>query len=641
MRLSLLFFFLTLAAQTAFSQDDILFTVGDTPVKRSEFEYIYNKNNFNNKSDYSRQSLQDYLDLYVNFRLKVKEALAQGLDQGDRFRDELSTYEYQLLDSYLDKEVLEKTIKQEFERSQNDVSLSHIYFRATDDSSFNTAYNRAKETYSKIKSGLLTFEAALPGSDDKQTRDNSGFLGWYNSLQITLPELEDAAYALQPGQLSQPVKTRLGYHLVKLNEVRPARKKLRVAIIKKFLPIDPGVSGQSLEDTMKIIYDQLRSGTPFEQLVEKYSDDEFSRVNGGQLEWFGINTYAKVFEDKAYALQKPGDFSEPFKTKSAWYIIKLIDTSRTQSIEEATPVLKAKLSNSPQYQSALDQFIAKLTSKYKVEINTQYLPAFKNRIKSFPVTYPFQYRDTTTSVMIMNIGGEIIDENKFGKIVQQVFYVTNPAAGEDKYDALISKSQQFLLIDHYKNEIRQTNTEFRALMDEYRNGIMIFELSEKNIWNKAAEDSAGLAAYYQENKEKFKQAKHATSRIITIPDLKAANALHKYLLANPDIPDAAIEDKLRSLGVQDPSVRSQVVEEGKSNVQLVQASVSKPEPGSNGYVISQLYNIQPARIRAFDECRGYVVAAYQENIEKKWMNELRAKYPVTINQAAFDNMVKK
>lgn len=642
MRHSLLFGLLLSITLPGLAQDDILFTVGDTPVKRSEFEYIYKKNNFNNKSDYSRQSLEDYLSLYINFRLKVKEAQNQGLDKGDRFRDELATYEQQLLDSYLDKEVLDKTIKQEYERAKQDVSLSHIFFQVPGGGDWNAAYTKAKDLYQKIRSGQTTFEDALAFSEDKQSAANGGNLGWFNSLQIAYPELENAAYALQPGQLSEPVKTSKGYHLLRLNDLRPARKKLRVAIIKKFFPVENGgESTQALEDTMQHIYKLLKSGTPFETLVPLYSEDEFSIPNGGQMEWFGINTYAKVFEDAAYGLQKPGDFSEPFKTRSAWYIIKLIDTSRTQSLEEAVPVLKAKLAASPQYQNAMDQFVDKLKTRYNVQRNSGYLPAYTSRLRQMPATYPFQYKDTTTSTPILTVDGQVVDENKFGKVVQQLFYVTNPAQGEDKYDALVKKAEQFVLIDHYKDEIRKTNAEFRSLMDEYRNGIMIFDLSEKNIWNKAAEDTAGLTTYYEANKEKFKQQRQASSRTIAVPDLKTANALTKFLKENPETPDAAVVDKLHSLGMKDPVVKSQLLEEGKSGLTLESASLGKPVAVQNGYTITQLYNVKPARIRAFEECRGYVVAAYQEHIEKKWLNSLREKYPVTVNQAVLDNMVRK
>jgi peptidyl-prolyl cis-trans isomerase SurA len=187
----------------------VLFTVGETKVKKSEFENIYKKNNFNNKADYSRKSLDDYLNLYVNFRLKVKEALSQGLDKNDRFKEELKTYETQLLDSYLDKEIADKLIKQEYERSKIDVNLSHIYisFKEINEKE---AMVKMQSLQQKLKSGM-DFTEVAKFSDDKNTLNKGGNLGWFNSYQIALPEIEDAAYSMKAGDFSEIIQTRLGY----------------------------------------------------------------------------------------------------------------------------------------------------------------------------------------------------------------------------------------------------------------------------------------------------------------------------------------------------------------------------------------------------------------------------------------------
>lgn len=638
--LVLLSFFLGCTYMT-FAQDEVLFTVGDTPVKRSEFEYIYKKNNFSNKADYSRKSLEDYLHLYINFRLKVKEAMAEGLDQNDRFKEELGTYEKQLLDSYIDKDVMEKLVKQEYERGKTDVNVSHIYFAVSASVSDSEALRKARDVYAKIKSGM-SFEEAAKLSEDKQTAGSGGKIGWVNSFQIAFPEVEEALYAMQPGEISGPVRSRIGYHILRLNETRPARPKLKAAIIKRFFPIsDSSAAGKKkVEDSIRAAYAMLKDNVPFEKVVERYSEDETSSGNKGLIDWFGINVYAKVFEDAVYAL-KDGEYSQPFKTSTAWYIVKRVETAKPLSYEEAAPVLKTKLQNLPQYQYELDQFLQKLDDRLAVKHFTVNYPAFKQRLVALAVATPFVYRDTIAPKVLLQIGTRVYNENDFGKQIQENFYTIYPKPGMDKYDALIKNTAQNFVMDYYKNEIRNTNQEYKSLMDEYKNGIMIFSLSEKYIWNKASEDSAGLLAYYNTHKSDFDLKKRATLRTIYFDDQKEAGEVYKFLREHPETSDELLGEKMKALGIAEPKLNSQLIEDGKTTENVDMASLSKPQPDGAGFKIVQVLNPLPARSRAFEECRGYVVAAYQEQLEKEWVDTLKKKYPVNVNTQAFEALVKR
>jgi peptidyl-prolyl cis-trans isomerase SurA len=622
------------------AQNDVLFSVGETKVKKSEFEAIYKKNNFNNKADYSRKSLDDYLNLYVNFRLKVKEALEQGLDKNDHFKEELKTYETQLLDSYLDKEVADKLIKQEYERAKTDVNVSHIYISFKDINE-KEAMVKMLGLQQKLKSGTA-FEEVAKFSEDKATMNNGGNLGWFNSYQINLPELEDAVYTMKPGEVSNIIQTRLGLHIVKLNEVREARPKLKVAIIKRFFSISDAseAAKKIVSDSMQLAFSKLKSGESFENVVDRFSEDEFSRANKGQLEWFGINTYAKIFEETAYSL-KDGEVSAPFKTSAAMYIVKRLETSKSLTLDEATPVLKAKLPNTPQFLYALDKYVDKLAVKYNAVENKQYLPAFKKYIVALSNTSPFVYKDTVKPNILLQIGNKVFTENDYGKKIQETYYSVTPRTGMERNDALIKNTTQQLILDHFKNDIRENNSEFKALMDEYKNGIMIFTLSEKNIWNKASDDSVGLLAFYNAHKQDFNLKKRATLRTITVNNSKQAKAVAKILKSDKSITDEMLAAKLKESGISDQKINTQVVtEDGKISLsaESVSSPVSSPE---KKYVITQVYNILPEKPRAFEECRGYVVAGYQESLEKKWLEDLKKKYPVSVNKDVFESLVKK
>ncbi|CAF3495898.1 unnamed protein product, partial [Rotaria sp. Silwood2] len=422
------FFLFTIHLQ---AQDDVLFSAGDTKVKKSEFEYIYKKNNFSNKADYSRKSLEDYLSLYVNFRLKVKEAIKQGLDTNDRFKEELEVYEKQLLDSYVEKDILEKLVKQEYERSKTDVNISHIYFPFGTGGDEAAALAKATEASKKIKSGTA-FEEVAKTSEDKQTAVNGGKVGWFNSYQMSFPEIEEAVYKMKTGEISEPIKTRLGYHIIKLNETRTARPKLKAAIIKRYLSVtDTTAAGRKFsEDTIRLAYAKLKTNASFEDVVQLYSEDDFTKGNKGQLDWFGINSYAKVFEETVYAL-KDGEYSAPFKTNTAWYIVKRLETAKPLSYEETIPLLKAKLPSLPQYQYEMDKFVQKLLDKYNAKQFTENYPVLKQRLMVYAQNAPFTYRDTTKARTLLQIGDKTFDENDFGKIIQESFYNVYPKTGTD------------------------------------------------------------------------------------------------------------------------------------------------------------------------------------------------------------------
>lgn len=622
------------------AEDKVLFTVADTKVNTSEFEYIYQKNNFNNKADYSRKSLEDYLNLYVNFRLKVKEAVAEGLDTNDRFKEELNTYEKQLVDSYVEKDMMDKLIKQEYERSKTDVNVSHIFIQPFENN-WSAAYDKALDIYNQIKKGL-SFEEAVKFSEDKQSADKGGKIGWFNSYQISLPEVEEAVYNLKVGEVSLPVKTRVGYHILKLNETRPARPRLKVAIIKRFFPIKDtsAQAKQAQEDTIRYVYSKIKNGESFEKMVAQYSEDESTRYTNGALDWFGINVYAKIFEETAYAL-KDGEVATPFKTATAWYIIKRLETAKPQPLEASAPIIKSKLLTLPQYQYEMEKFVGKLREKYNVKEFAENYPAFKARLSRFSQVSPFAYKDSLNPAVLLKIGDRPYTENDFGKKIQEIYYMVIPKQGMDKNDALINKTVQTFILDYYKNDIKANNKEYKALMEEYKNGIMIFSLSEKNVWNKASEDSLGLITYYNEHKSDFTLKKRATVRTVTVDNAQQSKSVSKILQSDRGLTDDMLATKMKALGIENPKINSEVAESGKTSINISLESLSKPLQKGNEYFITQVYNLQPEKPRAFEECRGYVVAAYQEYLEKRWIEELRKKYQVTVNKEEFEALIKK
>lgn len=621
------------------AKDDTLFTIGDEAVKLSEFEYIYNKNNFSGANKYSKKSIEDYLELYINFRLKVKEANDLGYANNPKFKEEFATYENQLMNSYIDKEVLDKVLLQEYERSKTDVEVSHIFFAVNNIVSDEQAKKKAIDLYKKIIENKISFEAATAQSEDSKTNTKNGYLGWYNSNQIVLPEFEEWAYKLDKGEVSLPAKTKYGYHLIKLNNTRVARPKLKVAIIKKNIPFEATAEVvKSIQDTINLIVDAYKKGTPFEELVHTYSDDEGSKQFDGKLDWFGINTFTPAFEEAAYAIKKVGDISEPVQTKSAIYIIKKLDETKPQSFEEAKPILRSKLTNSSLYDQAFLNFINKQKALHNFIAYNSNITAFKKYLQKFVGNFAFKYKDTTPNLILYKLDNQDFDQNIVGHAIQKIYYTFTPKNNlEPRIDAVYNEVEKQNVLNLYKQEIRSKNLEYQQLIDEYKNGIMIFDISEEKVWNKASEDTAGLRAYYQAHQSDFTKNASVQERNISISDSKIAKSIYKELLKNPSISTSALKDKLLVLGEKSATITEKTIELPQNEHT---SSISKPSKTTSSYIIHQYYNFTPKTIKDFNEVKGYVIAAYQEELEKEWIESLKKKYLVTVNNSVLQTIIK-
>lgn len=640
MKKSLLVFFLGFTLFSSKAQDDVLFTIGNEPVKLSEFEYIYNKNNFSGANKYSKKSVDDYLDLYINFRLKLKEATELGLFNNNKFKEEFATYENQLINNYVEKEVLDKVLLQEYERSKTDVSLSHIFVPFYNDSTKTIADKKIKAIYEKIKSGKSSFEIAAKESEDKNTNTKDGYLGWFNSYQIILPELENVAYTLKPKEISAPFQSKYGYHILKLNDTRPARPMLRVAIIKKNIlnPNDPA-SVQALRDTMQKIYHLFKSGTPFNDLVQNYTDDENSKQFGGKIDWFGIHYYTPVFEEAAYSIKKIGDISEPVETKLAFYLIQKIDETKPKSFEEEKTNLRSKLLVSDIYEQAMQSFLNTQKSKYNFIAFNNNIYKFKQHLNNLIGNTAFKYKDTIPNNILYKIGNQDFDQNKIGKAIEKIYYSYAPKnTADSRIDVLYDEIEKENILAQVKADIRSNNEEYKQLINEYKNGIMIFDLSEQKIWNKASSDTAGLKQFYNTHAADFLQKATYKERNITISQSKSAKKIYKIILSNPNISNNVLKDKLSLLDEKNTTI-DEITHTVSSN-NAIDMSIKKPIKKEDKFVITQQYQYTPQQPKPYDEIKGYVIAAYQEQLEENWINDLKAKYTVKINEPVLNKIIK-
>jgi len=328
--------------------DKILMTIHDRQISLDEFERIYKKNN--SSTALEQQTVEEYLDLFINFKLKVIEAEELGMDTTQRFIKEFNGYKQQLAKPYLsDTEEVDALVQEAFERAQKEINASHILIRSNAEAPPEDtlrAFNKAIEIRDRILAGEDFGTVAKATSDDPSAKTNAGVLGWFTVFRMVYP-FENGAYQTEKGKLSWPVRTRFGYHLIKVNDIRPARGNVRVSHIMIMTP--EGMNDEQRTDAKKrihMLYDSIQSGMDLAEIARNYSEDRGSAARDGELPWFGTGRMVAPFEDASFALANIGDISEPIQTSFGWHIIKLLEQKNFDDFETVQADLRANVTKS-------------------------------------------------------------------------------------------------------------------------------------------------------------------------------------------------------------------------------------------------------------------------------------------------------
>ena len=630
-------FSLILVAQ---KNDPTLMTINGKVVPLSEFEYIYNKNNSNNVLD--KKSLDEYVDLFVNFKLKVEEAITQKLDTLPSFKSELSSYQNQLAEPYLqDKESVEKLLQEAYNRMQNEVEVSHILVRipnAGTAADTLTAYNKAlsiwkrtaKEDFSKLASEV---------SEDPSVEKNKGYVGWINALR-TPYAFETMAFSTPSGSVSKPVRTFLGYHLIKVINKRQSKGEALAAHIMKFTRPDSikAIAKASIDS----IYQRILAGDDFAELAKKYSDDKGSAQNGGELMWFGAEQrMVPEFEDAAFALINKGDVSKPILSQYGWHIIKLLDKKPLAAFSEMKANLEPKLMQDDRMQKSRDSFADKVKNEYGFTLDKAALADFENLAAKYaPTDSAFMAETQKLNKTLFTIGNKQYSQTDFANFIQ-----SSPAGNMIQADYMKEKLKSFVnsnMIEYEKTQLGAKYPEYYYLMKEYHDGILLFDVSNREVWEKASKDTEGLKKFFSENKSDYAWEKpHYKGRIIYCKDkstLKMAKSIVKK--AHNDSIDKYLIKRLND-SIQYVKIEKGLWIEGESKV--IDSDIfkkAKYEPTKEYpyyFVIGNLLKKEP---ESYEDVRGAVTTDYQNYLEKEWIDSLRKKYTVTIDQNVLKTVKK-
>ncbi|WP_051605372.1 peptidylprolyl isomerase [Sediminibacter sp. Hel_I_10] len=627
-----------------FAQDantDVLFTIDNEPVKASEFIRVYSKN-LDLVKDETQKDIDAYLKLFVDYKLKVKEARQKGLDQENAYIREFGNYQKQLTKNYMtDNEVTDQLVKEAYDRSIQDVKASHVLIRIDENETDTTeVYKQLMDLRERvINEGYEPVQKAVHNGKTIFAED----LGYFSAFKMVYP-FETAAYQTEVGEVSMPFRTRFGFHIVKVWDKRKSLGQVTVAHImvadqQKDSTLDPAAR-------IKQIYTKLQQGEKFESLAKQFSDDKSSASKGGVLNPFsGGQLSSKEFEEKAFSLENKGDVTAPFKTDYGWHIVKLIDKKGVQPFSEVEGELQNKVKQDMRSKLISSAMTAKLKDQYGVKDNTEALKYFETIItdayfkrawtipSDLDLEKPFlKIKDTT--YVYDDFANHLfsVQRNYVNKKLSAAQLVNN------EYDVFLTNA----LTNYKETHLESENEEFAHILNEYREGLLLFDLMENEVWNKATKDSVGLAAYYDAHQSEYLWNKRAEGTLFSSASKKEISKVRKQLKKGKTAQE--VVEGLSSESETSVIPTTSTFEKGN---RMLPDDFKLSEGVSDIFDHNDLYHvllvdaILPAGKKTLEEARGQVVSAYQSELENEWIETLRAKYKVKVNQDVLEETKSK
>ncbi|MBC7449591.1 MAG: peptidylprolyl isomerase [Hymenobacteraceae bacterium] len=529
-------------AMSAVQNGPVIETLGTVPVYTSDFLYVYRKNNPTAQASTTgatpaadqearpSTSLPEYLDLYTNFRLKVLDAEAHGLDTTTAFRRELDGYRQQLAQPYLtEKSVTDQLVKEAYDRMQQEVSAAHILILAgpeADPKDTLDAYNKITKIRQRVTSGGEDFgKVAAAESQDPSAKQNGGSLGYFSAMQMVYP-FENAAYQTKPGEVSPILRTKFGYHILKVNTRRPAQGEIKVAHLMvratPGLPKDDSVAAKKKVDE---IYARVVKGEDWAKLVSQFSEDQGSSQQAGELPAFGTGRMIPSFEEAAFKLAKPGDIAPPVQTPYGWHIIKFLERKPLPPYAEMEQSLRTRVAKDSRSELNKAAFLkrVKAENQYQEVGATRKFVVEKadTALVSGHFTYTADNKNKLLAAPIFTLKGQpttVTDYYAWLKINQRA----RPKGASPQYvmGLYVDQFTEQRLTDYEKANLETKYPEYRSLVREYRDGILLFQLMDEKVWSKAIEDTTGLKKFFADHKEEYKWGARVDATVISAADKK-------------------------------------------------------------------------------------------------------------------------
>jgi len=622
------------------SQNEVLLTIDGQPILRSEFERIYHKNS--NIEGYENKPAAEYLDMFVNFKLKVLEARNLGFDTLTSFINELHGYREQLSRPYLqDRSLIDELVKEAYQRSITEVNASHIMVKSPSNSSpadTMAAYNKVLDLKNRLTAGESFEKIAREESDDPSGKINGGKLGWFSAFTMVYP-FENAAYKLNVGEYSKPVKSRYGYHIIRVNDFRPAMGEIKLShIMVRTEQNENGAIAPDKKEKIFACYNELKNGISFTSLVKKYSEDAGTVRNNGEMRWLRSGELPAELENIVFAMADSGAFTEPLQSDYGWHIFQLQGKRAIAPFEQLKSQLEEKILMDERGKQAEQSFMNNLKKEYGYVQYSENITMISEIMDSSIYSGNWKPMESGTLIEpVFTIGGK--DYSQMDLI--DFIIKTKRYNEKDAFTVIIHRKLNELvfneLLNHEKKQLEAKYPSFRYLMEEYHDGILLFNIMDDKVWSRAVSDTNGLKTFYEDHAGDYQWQERVDVSVYTLKNkalLKNTIKLAKKRVYSDWKPQEFVRMLCTSDSIDCVAVNDQKYEKSdllplggfiwkKGKVKTVNES-----GGAKVLVVNEIIPSQP---KTFNETQGQVTADYQNYLDRQWIDSLRDKYEVVIN----------
>jgi len=631
-RLFISFVFVVLTLSIC-AQEKPLLKIGDLSFSVDEFNYIYTKNNALSQKPVTRD---EYIDLFVNYKLKVVEAMAQGYDTLPDFKKELDYYRNELAKPYLnDQKAVDEVVKEAYEHMCYEVDASHILInlpKIPSPEDTLKAYKRITNVKKQLEEGADFMQMVLKYSEGPSAKQSNGRLGYFGAFMMVYP-FEKAAFSTPVGQVSEITRTSFGYHLIKVHDKRKNKGEILVAHLMKAFPYK---ANEVIQNQAKIgidsIYRKLQNGASFNEMVTQYSDDKQTVSNNGQLPWFGTGRMVPSFSEAAFSLSENGQISKPVKTQFGWHIIKRLDSRPIKPIEECKADILQKIKGDERAFAGKKATVERLKGEYNYTINQTEFQAMKKLViqKSKEGNLVIATQLKEAQLKPAHFDGGVLNSEDFAN---QAFNFSMPTEGLNAFDFqfIWDNYVEMALLAHEKAHLEAKFPEFNYLMKEYHDGLLIFEISQKEIWNKASNDSLGLNSFYEQNKASYRIEEHFNGTLYFCKTKKVSKQLKKALRQD----SALTKDSLQKVWGDQVLIKEGRFFQNDEPLLDQQLWPSKVNNAGNEYpYLFKVGKKVEEAVQPLEAIKGQVISDYQADIEIMWLKHLKEKYQPVLNTFA-------
>jgi peptidyl-prolyl cis-trans isomerase SurA len=631
------------------TEDPVLFQINDYKVNLSEFKEVYRKNNLD-MTVAEPKSVEEYLELFINFKLKVLEAKSFGLDTVDSFLRELAGYREQLARPYFyDQQVSERLLQEAYDRLLYDIRASHILISVEEHASAADtlkAWNKIMDIYGRLKNGEPFAEIARNESEDPSARDraatanrpafrgNAGDLGYFTVLNMVYA-FETSAYNTPVGEISKPVRSPFGYHIIKVTDRLSAMGRAVASHIMVASPLGaPKEEAEKHQQKINDVYAMLLEGKDFGALAAEFSDDRPSAGRQGELPEFTSNRMVPEFI-KIISQLEPGEFSQPIQTNFGWHIVKLNRRKTPGAFEEEYFDLRNRVSRDGRSRLGRDVVLARLKGEYNFIENTMAIEPFFNLVDN--TIFEAKW-DATKAIALdkelFSFAGKSFLQKDFADYLARTQGIRTPENIISYVNNMYFNWLENTLIEFEDSRLEEKYPEFRNVMKEYHDGILLFELTDKLVWSKAVEDTEGLENFFAANRDNYVWDDRLDVVIYTSKDMNTARQAHKEVRKKARRGGSPDFESINGESLTAITVRAGKFEKHEEPVlEHIEwkAGLGKPFDWNGRVAFVHVKQVLPSQPKQLDEIRGQVIADYQNFLEKQWVEQLRTKYNIQIN----------